>query len=217
MPGSARVIQYPRQSVVLHESPPPLPSGLAVRRLAFFGPLREGKGIRLFAASLNALESDLLDGVEILFLGGETPRWTRERITGSLESHVVDRVSSIRFERLHRTEALRQLRSPGTLAVMPSLLDNSPNTVSECIEYGIPFLAARTGGIPELVAEADRERVLFDPTDGALTTALRSALKSIDGVAPAQAAHDPRDSLAAWFERLSERPAIRAERELVAS
>ena len=36
--------------------------------------------------------------------------------------------------------------------MIPSLLDNSPNVVYECLEDGIPFLASDTGGIGELVA-----------------------------------------------------------------
>ena len=58
-------------------------------------------------------------------------------------------MSSIRFEtRLERSGALKELLLPGTLAVIPSLLDNSPYAVAECIEHGIPFVATSTGGIP---------------------------------------------------------------------
>jgi glycosyltransferase involved in cell wall biosynthesis len=201
VPDSARVVQYVRESAALDESPARAPTGTTVRRLAFFGPLREGKGIRLFLASLHELEPDLLDGLELVFLGSETPRWTVERIEGSLGPRVAERVAAIRFETaLDRSAALEQLRRAGTLAIMPSLLDNSPNTVSECIEHGVPFLAAATGGIPELVADADRERVLFEPTTHGLAAALRRALTAPDTVAPVRPAREPKETLAAWLE-----------------
>jgi len=92
-----------------------------------------------------------------------------------------------------------ELVQPGTLAVMPSLLDNSPNTVAECIEHGIPFIATATGGIPELVAEADRERVLCPPTADDLAAALKRALTN-SRFAPARPARDAREALDAWLE-----------------
>ena len=144
LPESAQVIQYLRQSAALHQPVDPVHHEGQVRRLAFFGQLREGKGIRIF---LDAL--DQLDPVDVVFLGAASKRWPREEL--------MRRAPGARVENeLTREAALEELRLPGTLAVMPSLLDNSPNTVAECIENGIPFVATATGGIAELVAEDDR-------------------------------------------------------------
>ena len=174
-------------------------TGSGIERLAFFGQLREGKGILVFVEGLRALESELLNGVDLLFLGRETPRWTSDRIRDALGPAISERVSSIRFEtRLERSAALQELLLPGTLAVMPSLLDNSPYAVAECIEHGIPFVATSMGGIPELVAEDDRARMLCQPTPDDLAAALRRALT--DGAEPARAARPPDQSLAAWLE-----------------
>jgi O-antigen biosynthesis protein len=194
VPESARVIQYLRESTVMGNPPVRAADGAAIRRLAFFGQLREGKGIRIFLAGLNKLDPGLLDGVELLFLGTESKRWPRQRILSALPK------SSVRVESsLQREQALEELRRPGTLAVMPSLLDNSPNTVAECIEHGIPFIATATGGIPELVAEADRARVLCRPTADDLAASLERALT--DGsFAPAAPARDAGEALDAWLE-----------------
>jgi hypothetical protein len=194
------VIQYVRQSAALDETPSLAPREAAVRRLAFFGQLREGKGIRIFLAALDALEPNLLDGRELLFLGSDTARWRGDRIVSALEPGVKEHLSAISVHTtLDREEALEELRRPGTLAVMPSLLDNSPNTVSECIEYGIPFVTTRTGGIPELVAEEDRARVLCEPTSDGLAAALTRALADGSGFAPARAAREAQESLEAWL------------------
>jgi glycosyltransferase involved in cell wall biosynthesis len=201
VPESSIVIPYVREPTALGSATPQASTGSRVGRVAFFGPLREGKGIRLHLAALDALDPALLAGVELLFLGPETRRWTPERIANSLSSAVTGRVSGVRIETgLDRTTALQELRQPGTLSVMPSVLDNSPNTVSECIEQGIPFISTRTGGIPELVREEDRDRVLCEPTPAALAAALTSALSSPNAFEPARSAHDPAESLRAWLE-----------------
>ncbi len=91
------------------------------------------------------------------------------------------------------------------MALIPSLIDNSPNVVIECIEDGISFLAAASGGIPELVAAVDRDRVLFEPTAAAFAARLSGALD--DGVVPAPAGQGWIDDaiLPAW-EALLEPP-----------
>jgi glycosyltransferase involved in cell wall biosynthesis len=201
VPESAIVIPYVREPTALGNATPKAPTGSRVGRVAFFGPLREGKGIRVHLAALDALDPALLADVELLFLGPETRRWTAERIANSLSPAVTGRVSGVRIETgLDRATALEELRQPGTLAVMPSILDNSPNTVSECIEQGIPFISTRTGGVPELVREEDRDRVLCQPTSADLAAALTRALSSPDGFEPARSAHDPAESLRAWLD-----------------
>jgi glycosyltransferase involved in cell wall biosynthesis len=197
VPASAHVIQYLRQSAALDEAPVRAPVGQRMRRLAFFGQLREGKGIRLFVEALTTLPPELLSGVEVLFLGSGRGRWATDRIAEALPPAL----SSVHFEtRLEREAALAELRTPGTLAVMPSLLDNSPNTVAECIEYGIPFVSTRTGGIPELVAEEDRDRVLCRPTARDLASTLHKALSRPNGLTPVRPAREARESVDAWSQ-----------------
>jgi glycosyltransferase involved in cell wall biosynthesis len=200
LPQSVHVIQNLWESAALGEPVEPV-SRSPIRRLAFFGQLREGKGIQVFVDSLRALEPDLLDGVEIIFLG-HSRQWTQSQL-----GEAVGR--DVRVETgLDRTAALRELKVPGTLAVMPSLLENSPYAVAECIEHRIPFVAANVGGTPELIAEEDRSRVLRAPTSNEFAAALRAALT--EGVEPARSTHPPQDSLTAWVELVeSVRPAHR--------
>jgi glycosyltransferase involved in cell wall biosynthesis len=198
VPDSAQVIPCLRQSAALDEVPTPAANGGPIRRLAFFGQLREGKGIRIYLAALNELEKELVNSHELLFLGSESKRWPAAQITSSLRP---DLRAAVRVEtKLAREAALEELRQPGTLAVMPSLLDNAPNTVSECVEHGIPFVATATGGIPELVATEDRERVLCPPTADDLAEALRRALTTNGGFAPARPPGEPADALRAWLD-----------------
>jgi glycosyltransferase involved in cell wall biosynthesis len=208
-----QVIQYLRESAAFDETPEPAPPATGIRRLAFFGQLREGKGIRLFVDALGALEHDLLEGVEVVFLGSARGRWAADRVLNAISPEARERLGQIRFEpSLDREAALAELRRPGTLAVMPSLLDNSPNTVAECIEHRIPFLATATGGIPELVADDDRARVLCGPAAADLAAALARVLSSGNGFAPARPARKPQESVEAWLELIeSVRPDMRTQ------
>ena len=76
---------------------------------------------------------------------------------------------------------------------MASSVDNSPCTVYEALAWGIPFLAARTGGVPELVHEADHDHVLFDCTTDALCKSLLGALDAGGWIAaPSQSQEETR-------------------------
>jgi glycosyltransferase involved in cell wall biosynthesis len=58
------------------------------------------------------------------------------------------------------------------LAVPSLWLENSPLVVHEAFQAGVPVVAARTGGLAELV-ENGKSGLLYDPTDpAALATAL---------------------------------------------
>jgi hypothetical protein len=105
---------------------------------------------------------------------------------------------------LDQHEALDHLRRPGTLAVMPSFEENSPNVVYECLENGIPFIASNARGIRELVAREDHDRVLFEPTEQGIANALRRVLSSGEALQPARPAFDDAESLRRWDKVFAE-------------
>jgi hypothetical protein len=90
---------------------------------------------------------------------------------------------------------------------MPSLQENSPNAVYECLERRIPFVASNVGGVRELIAPRDRERILFEPTAEALEAMLRAVLTDGKVPAPARAAVGADDSLERWREVIDTRSA----------
>jgi alpha-maltose-1-phosphate synthase len=74
-----------------------------------------------------------------------------------------------------RDELLQHCRT-AALCVVPSLWDNSPNTVYEAMAAGRPVVASRVGGIPELVADGETG-LLTPPGDaGALADAITALL-----------------------------------------
>jgi glycosyltransferase involved in cell wall biosynthesis len=205
LPEQTFVIPYVTRSGATGQ-PPSTPAASANRidRLAFFGRLEERKGVRPFAAALNALEPELLERLDVTFIGRTTPPWPVEAIKELLSVETRHALRGLTFETtLDQHEALDQLRRPGTLAVMPSFADNSPNTVYECLENRIPFVASNAAGIRELVAPDDRGRVLFEPTGEGIAETLRRALADGDAPRPVRAAFDDADSLRRWDDVLS--------------
>jgi glycosyltransferase involved in cell wall biosynthesis len=205
LPEQTFVIPHVSRAGATGQSPPtPAASASRIDRLAFFGRLEERKGVRPFAAALNALEPELLEQLDVTFIGRTTPPWPVDAIKELLSEETRRALRGLTFETtLDQHEALEQLRRPGTLAVMPSYEENSPNTVYECLENRIPFIASNAAGIRELVAPDDRGRVLFEPTGEGIAETLRRTLADGDASRPARAAFDDADSLRRWEDVLS--------------
>jgi glycosyltransferase involved in cell wall biosynthesis len=203
LPEESRVIPYLTRAVATGEPQKRTDAAAApVRRIAFFGRLEERKGITPFVAALNRLPRELLHGVEVDFVGRATEAWRPERIAALLSGTP----AQLSFATdLDQPQALARLAQPGTLAVMPSFAETYGNTVRECLDYAIPFIASNAGAIPELIAPEDRARVLFEPTPSGIAGALRRILAVDDTFLPARPAFDPADALTAWSELVAAR------------
>ncbi len=210
LPETAKVIPLLTRSGATGE-PPPEPArtdgARALERLVFFGRLEVRKGVRPFIGALNALEPQLLADVELEFLGRATKDFTPDRVRALLSETTTSAVRGISFETsLGQNEALARLSRPGTLAVMPSLEDNSPMVVYECLERGIPFVASGSGGTGELITPEDREHVLLEPTDEGVAAALRRVLSARGAPRSARPAFDDAVSLQQWADVVARRP-----------
>jgi glycosyltransferase involved in cell wall biosynthesis len=200
LPEPTFVIPHVSRAGATGEEPPPAPERRPVERIVFFGRLEERKGVRPFVGALNLLAPELLEGVAVEFIGRPTPSWPIERVRELLNG---PRVS---FETaLDQHQALARLRRAGTLAVMPSFEENSPNVVYECLENGIPFIASSAAGIRELVAADDHSHVLFEPTEKGIADALRRVLTAPEPPRPARAAFNDADSLRLWQQVIDRR------------
>ncbi|WP_018291151.1 glycosyltransferase [Verrucomicrobium sp. 3C] len=170
-----------------------------LQELVFFGRLDSRKGVPLFCDALDRL--------------AEAGQNRLERITFLGHIGVVDGRNAREYleDRAHRWPWPWQILSDrsrdqalayfqegtGKLALVPSRADNYPYTLFECCLLGIPVLAARSWGIPEIVAPSDRSRVLFSPDPAELAEKLSQAFR--EGVRPASLAHDPEEVRERWI------------------
>ncbi len=167
-----------------------------IREIVFFGRLEERKGVSLFCDALDRMASSLGDGVRVTFLGGTAPVDGEDGAAYVRRRSAAWPVPVTLINDFPSAEALAYLAEGGRLAVIPSLGENLPCTVAECIALGVPFLASAVGGTPELVDDRDAARVLFAPTADALAGSLRRALD--EGVKPAGPRHAREEIAARW-------------------
>ena len=140
--------------------------GARLEEVVFFGRLEPRKGLTLFVDAIDRLVRQGRAPGRVTFLGGRAvridgPGLIRDAARGwPMEVRTITEFGS--------EEAVGYLSQPGRLAVLPSLQENSSLAVTECLHAGIPFVAAATGGTPELVASEDRARALVAPEHIAL-------------------------------------------------
>jgi glycosyltransferase involved in cell wall biosynthesis len=153
-----------------------------VEEIVFFGRNEVRKGVALFCDALDLMEAQGgLENLRITFLGkfGDV-----EAMHSAI--YILERsarwTSPVRMQaKLDQTEALRYLAREGALAVIPSLAENSPCVVMECLQLGLPFIATSSGGTAELVDLADAARCLVAPDPTALALKLTEAAKKGHG------------------------------------
>jgi len=178
--------------------PPPLFKTVRPTEIVFFARLEERKGLRLFCNVITRLNDFLTErNISITFLG--KPGFAG--MTGAM-AYINQQAAGWRFSwqtvtQLGQQEAIAYLQSRPIVAVMPSPADNSPCTVYEALTLGIPFIAARTGGIPELIAEADHDAVLFDYEPEELRAKLERIVR--EGIQPARPAQSQDTIRRSWI------------------
>ena len=171
--------------------------GAALEEVVFFGRLEPRKGLALFVEAIDRLVRAGRAPARVTFLGAAARRFDGpghvERATRAwpVEVDVITGYGA--------AEAVAHLSRPGRLAVLPSLQENASLAVTECLAAGIPFIAAATGGTPELVAPEDQARVLFPPDHAALADLLAEmAAAPLRPARPRWAFDRGRDGWARW-------------------
>ncbi len=173
--------RLPARTQTLQNVLPETPSTAAapaagIDEIVFFGRLEARKGVEIFCDAIAELDrAGKLGDKAVTFLG----KFSR---VGSVHSGVflIERSKGwsvaprLRVD-LGQTEALEYLSRPGVLAVMPSLAENSPCVVAECLIAGIPFVATDSGGTAELISPPDRDFCLAAPQAGAIAARDRAA------------------------------------------
>ncbi len=168
-----------------------------VKELVFFGRLEHRKGLALFCDALDKLRGEQeMAGVKITFLGKPA------EINGQTATeYIANRSGNWPWQcqvigDKDQAGAMDYLQGGPRLAVLPSLVDNLPNTVLECLGACIPFIASNAGGIPEMIVPEDVEATLFDLRPAALAEKLRQVVRN--GIRAARSAVEPVANERAW-------------------
>jgi O-antigen biosynthesis protein len=205
LPENTYVAPYVLPEDILDANPATQPNKHKIQEIVFFGRLEIRKGLMLFCDAIDDLcATDPACSFEVTFLGKETQLYGRSSIgyisdrskAWSVPWHIVSNK--------YQGGAIAYLREAGRLAVVPSLSDNYPNTVLECLGAGIPLLASNAGGIPEIIDARDRPNVCFEPRRGVLTERLQAALEDGAHTArPAALFGETENQWISWHSALS--------------
>lgn len=149
-----------------------------LKEAVFIGRLEERKGVVMFCDALDRLAAGgrVPSGFSVSFLG------RCEHIRGMpSETYIAQRAANWHFpfkieSSFTMPRAVEYLSQQGCFGVIPSIEDNYPNTILECLGADIPFVALDSGGVPEIIHPADRQRVLVEPGVANLAGRLESAL-----------------------------------------
>lgn len=145
--------------------------GINLKHLIFFGRLETRKGLELFCDSIIEILQNKLDLVEkISFVGkiGQINNISAEQyINSKFCDYEIDYNIYSKFDTF---KAMEYISDQKGVVVIPSLLDNYPYTIIECIENNISFIVSSVGGIPEMVDEA----ILFEPNVKSLVNKIKN-------------------------------------------
>lgn len=136
------------------------PSGpRAAQELVFIGRMEPEKGIEYLLDAMPAILRDRPDAHLTLVGGGSRAEELQARARDLALGSAVTFVSHVPRAELGR------FYSSATACVLPSIWsENSPLVAYECLFAGLPMIASRIGGIPELV-EDGRSGFTFTPRD----------------------------------------------------
>lgn len=174
-----------------------------VADVVFFGRLETRKGLGLFCDAIDRIPQERRSRIRQIAFLGRPAVWNGFDPLSLIEQRRKSWgvPSAVRSD-LNREQAMAAMAASGSLAVVPSLSENSPYTVVECLRHGVPFIAASVGGIPELLDPADRATALFEPNPGALASRLAEVLQK--GARPARPAMTQGEVECLWSSWLDE-------------
>ena len=149
--------------------------------LVFFGRLETRKGLDIFLRAINEIgQSDLNKLSKITFIGKSVDSSrTNSNILIEKNTSSVNVPVEI-FNDFDRTIANTYLKRENVLVVIPSLVENSPYTVYECLINKINFISTNIGGIPELIPEEKHDEILFSPTAADLCAKIHHRLNNFN-------------------------------------
>jgi glycosyltransferase involved in cell wall biosynthesis len=123
-------------------------------KIIFIGKLNPMKGVHILIECFALLRAEHLD-IKLEIIGDGPDRKKLENMTKTLEiSKAVCFYGEIKDVKKHLQEA--------DLFVLPSFSEGLPNVILEAMSSGLPVIATRTGGIPDIIEDGSNG-ILVEP------------------------------------------------------
>lgn len=143
--------------------------------LLFVGRLRLRKGVEVLLEALAELRGQGVVAPPVRIAGEGEHRTALERRTGELG--LTDRVE---FLGRGSAETVRALLATSCALVVPSIYEGMPLVVLEAMAAGLPVIASRVSGIPEVVIDGETGRLVPPEDPSALAAALAELIADSD-------------------------------------
>jgi GT2 family glycosyltransferase/glycosyltransferase involved in cell wall biosynthesis/tetratricopeptide (TPR) repeat protein len=166
-----------------------------IRDLIYLGPLNESPGLALFCDALDRVGENVLRRIRILFMDDSTTV-NSPRATAYLQERARNWTFPWEMASFAKGDSQAGLCRETQLVVLPSPRENSPLNLQRCLGLGLPFLAAYSAGVAELIHPEDHQLALFEGNATALTLALQRVLR--EGIKPARPA-EQNEIIQRWF------------------
>jgi len=135
--------------------------------LLFVGRLRIRKGVEVLLHAYHRLRESYPD-LRLVVAGSGEHRQNLEKVASSL-----DLAGSVEFLGARRPEEIPHLMAGASALVVPSIYEGMPLVILEAMAAGLPVVASRVSGIPEVVIEGESGWLVPPEDIGALESALR--------------------------------------------
>lgn len=131
-------------------------NGQSSSQIVFVGSLNERKGLMVLLQAILSIES-----IKLLVVGQGGGKYL-EKVKAYIEA--TNMQHRVEFLGQQDARSIAKLHESSRMFVLPTFLDNSPNSLAEAMAVGIPSIASRVGGIPSMINDGTNG-LLFTPGD----------------------------------------------------
>lgn len=178
-----------------------------IGELVFVGSFDVRKGIGAFQRALDGLGGGTLRGMTVTYIGEASPDFSLKHELMKSQSALPFEVQVLDYAGIDET--VSYLCGEGRMAVMPSLLDGSPQILAACLNKGIPVLVSQDGGAQDMILEDDWPAAVCASAPADLAARIEAIIR--DGAVAARPAIDAKTCRDVWTSahRALADPAIR--------
>jgi glycosyltransferase involved in cell wall biosynthesis len=130
------------------------------KRLVFVGSLNKRKGVEVLLKALFIIRKRIPE-IMLSFIGSGSKKYVT-KLKKQIE--YMSLTKNVSFEGVISSEEIAEIHLKSDIFVLPTYIDNSPNSLAEAMAIGMPCIATNIGGIPSMI-EHGESGFLFDLED----------------------------------------------------
>ncbi len=117
--------------------------------ITYVGDLIKRKGIEVLLEAISILKLDLKD-IKLNIIGGGNVKYIHYLNQLAQKLNIS---TSVFFHGFLDSTRISEINLNSQLFVLPTFMDNSPNSLAEAMAMGMPVIASRVGGVPSMITE----------------------------------------------------------------